>query len=225
MNNLLSVLQSQLGATEVSLCDLKSTCCSSEFKVIDFDEVKDAFCAAFMIPEHVKLASADGLYINEAKKRICFIEMKDVNKFLQRNLPSAAGETLDAASDTDVNDEQNTSDGNTTFDFKAFRKAFDLWLDEKNRGLRLKVADSIFITIAALTRYGPNPADVIEMLDKHKVEFKYVALLNVSSKYFIRYRLESLKINLAYGMLGGRQCTPAVIRASGFDNYAASELL
>lgn len=203
MTNLSKVLEEKFAATELPICDLKSSCCPSTFEVIDFDNVKDIFCDSFSIPEHAKLSSADGLYINSEKKLVCFIEMKDINKFLSATLPSETG---------------------TEFEFKAFRKLFDLWLDDKNRSLRNKVADSVFIIVAALAKYSPNATDVVELIDKNKVEIKYVALLDISSADFIKYKLASLNQRLAYGMLTGPQCIPAVIRAVSFDGYAASEL-
>ena len=212
MTNLSAILKNHLGGKEHSICDLECSCCSSVFKVMDFDKIKDAFCINFSIPEHAKLASADGLHINDAKKRVCFIEMKDINKFLSA--------TLFASGTSDSTDEIRSE-----FDFKAFRRLFDAWLDDKNRSLRNKVADSVFITISALTKYSANTTDAAEFIDKNKVEIKYVALLNISSENFIKYKLAGLNQRLAYGMLTGPQCIPAVIRAVGFDKYVSSELI
>lgn len=63
-----------------SIKDL-SLFCNSEFKVIDFDHLKETFSKIIKLKDSPK--SADCLYIDVAKNMLTFIEIKDLEKVIE----------------------------------------------------------------------------------------------------------------------------------------------
>ena len=197
MNNLENILVAHLGASKLPINTIPCSSCPSTFAVIDFDTVKDNYCVAFGIPEHAKLKSADCLHLDDSKKIVCFIEMKDFSMFVATNM---------ALYPT----------------FLDFKKALDEWLAKLKQGLRLKIADSIFIITAALGNYGTSTADVIELLDNQRVQVRYIGLMNATASEFITHNLATLGNSISYGLLTGHK--PIILRSDKFDDYVAAEL-
>jgi hypothetical protein len=199
VNNLLSVLQTHLGATFSPVHAVKKSCCSSSFQVIEFDDVKDNFCTAFSIPNHAKLCSADCLHIDPVKRIICFIEMKSAARFI-----SEAQRTYST--------------------YSEFEAALDEWVKSKASSLRLKISDSIFLITAALGKYAPCATDISDILNKADVKIKYVALLDITEKEFIDYNLITLANKVSHGLLSGITCRASIIPATDFDDYVTRNL-
>lgn len=62
---------------ESRICDLESSCSSSETVVIDFDKIKDEFWKRFRKGEMRMPKSADALILKPESSELIFIEMKD----------------------------------------------------------------------------------------------------------------------------------------------------
>ena len=81
LGKLFKILQGKYGVSEIK--DISKSCCKClEYKVFDFDAIKDEYCKENKIPS---LSSCDCLDIS--KDRIDFIEMKGFEEFKKREHP------------------------------------------------------------------------------------------------------------------------------------------
>jgi len=204
MNNLLTVLQDNLGATYSPINEIPDcVCVNSTRHVINFDAVKENFCTAIGTASRIK--STDCLYINLESKTIYFIEVKDAASHIARlwSIPPDDNES-------------------------AFVSDFESWIQGLRDDLRAKVAESIFIITSSLALYSPDPNDVADLLDRAAVRIKYFVVFHLTDKNLITYNLSSLQSltsnrhSICYGLLAGKQGLATVFTANEFDTYAAA---
>lgn len=200
MDNLEQMLTTSLGARRIPINLIPESCCeTSILPVIDFDAVKIAFCGKKHLHLLAQLRSADCLHIDEKRNAICFIEMKNMQNFINSTI--------------------------TRYDnYAAYMAAFDNWLQIKTVELREKIVDSIFITVSAVGRYNSYTTDLARILNRKDVEISYMVLTNIDNEQYLEYGIGSLERKIQYPLLAGPLFSAFTILTSDFDDFIANRI-
>jgi hypothetical protein len=200
--NLEATLANHLGAQRIPIDQIDQSCCESRhsvFPIIDFDAVKIEFCSNRRLGLPTQLKSADCLHIDTSKRAICFVEMKNTQNWILSN----AEKYLTTA---------------------EFMDAFDKWLKNKTKELKIKLIDSVFIIVAAAGMYSSGTNDVAQMLDKHDVQITYVVLTNMDNDEYLQYNIASLESKIRYPLLAGPSHSAVTVITEDCDSYIANKL-
>jgi hypothetical protein len=158
---------------ESRICDLESSCSSSQKMAIDFDKVKDEFYNRFRRGEMRMPKSADALILKPEQSQLIFIEMKDLTSLFEEiNVLQLSREQI-----------------NDRF-ILLFAKEF-----QADR----KLIDSYALILEIATEFQINTAFYPHLLKA--IEKRFYFVLNVTSRDFVRTNLSFLASRNRYDYL------------------------
>jgi hypothetical protein len=163
LNKLHTLLQTSSLLEVKAIKDIDKTCCSSSLNVIDFDKTKILYCNE--LKSGCTPKSADCLYLDYQNHSLFFIEMKDLDSLITHQRPRCVDEN----------------------EFKE-----KLESSFKDFNLHDKIIDSYALLLSIIGYYGMSKDFYPYLMDKNKLNIKFILLVNISSRDYIAYRISAL---------------------------------